>query len=186
MKQPQKISKLVTTVLAINFLMAGITSTANASPLLLEEVRTEPRVAPLKDHERLLLFVSASREANDVTGIENSLYKGKFFRPGQESLRKCILNRESAGNYKADSGTGKYRGAYQFNPDLTRGVSYMLVGEHKQLLGSGTAKDILAGLRAEPINEWNRYWQDAAFYTVANWRSTGSGLKHWDSTRFGC
>jgi len=43
-------------------------------------------------------------------------------------------------------------------------------------------KELLA-LRKKPIHKWNRYWQDAAFYTA--WRN-GKGAKHWHLTGSKC
>lgn len=186
MKQTRKISKILAVILVTNLALMGMASTTNASPSLSGEVKMVKSITKPTNQNKLVLFVTSSKNTKDLTGIESSLYKGKFFRSGQESLRKCILVRESSGNYKSISTSGKYRGAYQFNPDLARGVSYMFAKEHKKLLGKEKAKEILDKLRTTPISKWNRYWQDAAFYTVVNWDKTGSGLTHWDSTRYGC
>ena len=46
----------------------------------------------------------------------------------------------------------------------------------------GLAADIRA-LREKPIQKWNRYYQDRAFYTA--W-DNGKGADHWNLTRHGC
>lgn len=127
-----------------------------------------------------------SHDARDLTGAEPSLYRGKFYRPTMERVRKCIGNRESSFGYRAISESGTYRGAYQISPELAAGVTWMMQPEHKQLLGNETAKAILANLRKTPINKWSRYWQDAAWHTIANYEYTGSGLAHWDGGAYHC
>jgi hypothetical protein len=34
-------------------------------------------------------------------------------------------------------------------------------------------------LREMSIHKWSRYWQDAAFWTVLNYKGPMSGAKHW-------
>ena len=53
-------------------------------------------------------------------------------------------------------------------------------------MGEKNARQMLARLRAKPMNTWPRYWQDAAFSTVANWEHTGSGIAHWAGGRWHC
>jgi hypothetical protein len=43
--------------------------------------------------------------------------------------------------------------------------------------------DEIKALRNKPINQWNRYYQDRAFFTV--W-DNGRGADHWNLTRHGC
>ena len=63
------------------------------------------------------------------------------------------------------------RGAYQFLDSQWRvSLTHMLMPEHKD------RKKEVKALRKKPIHEWNRYWQDAAFYVA--WRN-GKGAKHW-------
>jgi hypothetical protein len=126
------------------------------------------------------------RVAEDLSGSMPSAYRGEFFYKDQESLRKCILGRESSARYTAVSATGKYRGAYQLSPEMWQGVTWMLIAEHAEHWGRSDTREMLKRLRSLPVNKWNRYWQDAAFYTVLNWEYKGSGASHWDSTRFNC
>jgi hypothetical protein len=123
---------------------------------------------------------------SDMRGIQPSRYTGTFFRPALEDRRRCIVKRESEGHYDVISAGGGYFGAYQMSPELGRGATWMMLPEHKELLGADRAKAILAELRETPVNEWPRYWQDAAFSTVHNWEGTGSGASHWRGGRWSC
>ena len=131
-------------------------------------------------------FTVSSKATKDMRGVEPSLYRGKYYRPTIEAKRKCIVDRESEGHYDVVNPSGAYRGAYQVSASLARGATWMMLKEHKQLMGTKTAKQTLAKLRTKPMNTWPRYWQDAAFHTVANWEHTGSGIAHWAGGRWHC
>ena len=47
-----------------------------------------------------------------------SLYQGRWYTERHNETRVCIRHRESRHEYAAVSSTGKYRGAYQFSPEL--------------------------------------------------------------------
>ena len=85
-----------------------------------------------------------------------------------EGTRKCIVRRESGGNYRISSPGGRYRGAYQFNAGLARATAYKM------------GRRDLAG---KPISSWSRFDQDKAFWVVWN---HGRGAGHWGGTRHGC
>lgn len=109
----------------------------------------------------------------DKRGYELSLYQGKWYMPAREAVRKCIMDRESNFNYWADG--GRWKGAYQMSRALGRGALWMMKPEIKAEMGEqGLAK--IAELMHTPINQWNRYWQDRAFWTI--WHK-GSGKRHW-------
>ncbi len=131
-------------------------------------------------------FTVSSKATKDMRGVESSLYRGKYYRSAIEAKRKCIVDRESEGHYDVVNPSGAYRGAYQVSASLARGATWMMLKEHKQLMGTKAAKQTLAKLRAKPMNTWPRYWQDAAFHTVANWEHTGSGIAHWGGGRWHC
>ncbi len=131
-------------------------------------------------------FTLGSPQALDKSGIEPSLYRGRFYRSAIEPKRLCIVRRESEGHYFSVNHTGKYRGAYQVSPELARGATWMMLPEHEQLLGSARAQALMAQLRTTPFDRWTRYWQDALFSTVMNWKYTGSGAKHWAGGRWTC
>lgn len=122
-----------------------------------------------------------SPEASDRIGFEPSLYQGKWFMPNREDLRKCISKIESHHRYKAGSG-GYYRGAYQFSKSLTRGVTWMMQPEVRKEMGD-SGVDLVKELRKTPMNKWNRYWQDRAFWTIWN---EGRGKNHWGVGRGRC
>jgi len=105
-----------------------------------------------------------------ATTIAPSAYRGKWFTGAAEKARRCIIWRESHGNYRARNSSG-HAGAYQFNDRAWRvSLTYMLIREHR-----AKRAEVIA-LRRTPINHWPRYWQDAAFFTA--WRD-GAGAKHW-------
>lgn len=108
-----------------------------------------------------------TKVSRSLSGVRSSAYVGKYFSARHESTRKCIVRKESGGNYRIKSRTGKYRGAYQFNSHLAR----------------ATAKKMgRSDLANKPINTWSRFDQDKAFWTVWN---HGRGRGHWPTAR-GC
>jgi hypothetical protein len=121
-----------------------------------------------------------------MRGVERSLYHGTYYRAASETKRLCIVQRESEAHYDVVSGSGSYFGAYQVSRDLARGATWMMLKEHKKLMGDHAARVVLARLRATPMNKWPRYWQDAAFHTVINWDHTLSGASHWAGGRWHC
>jgi hypothetical protein len=126
------------------------------------------------------LDLARGSRANDLMGWQPSLYQGKWFVAGKEDVRKCIMDRESNFNYRADG--GPYDGAYQMSGDLSRGVTYMMAREVKGEMGAeGLA--ILTALRSLPASKWNRYWQDRAFWTI--WHN-GDGAGHWRGGGLNC
>lgn len=141
------------------------------------------RLARAADFAR---FTLASPQTRDMRGVERSLYRGRYFRPAVESRRQCIARRESEGHYDVVSRSGLYFGAYQVSRELARGATWMMLKEHRVLMGDRAARTVLARLRAKPMNTWPRYWQDAAFSTVMNWEHTGSGSSHWAGGRWHC
>ena len=146
-----------------------------------ETPEPEPAAAPAPEDaaesasraEREAAFARGSRMAVDLNGYMPSLYQGKWFMPGKEDVRKCIIDREANFNYRATNGV--YHGAYQMSSALARGATWMMQSEVRKEMGSeGVA--IVKALRKMTPNRWNRYWQDRAFWTV--WRN-GAGARHW-------
>jgi hypothetical protein len=45
--------------------------------------------------------MSQSKDAKDMMGYEESLYKGQWYDSRWESTRKCIMHRESRFNYRS-------------------------------------------------------------------------------------
>ena len=122
-----------------------------------------------------------SKKSRDLIGYEVSLYQGKWYMPKREKMRKCISKLESHHYYTAGRG-GTYRGAYQFSRPLTRGVTWMMQPEVKKEMGAAGV-DLIQKLRKIPMNKWNRYWQDRAFWTV--WKK-GEGRSHWRAGKGRC
>ncbi len=144
------------------------------------------RAARASRQQAFAVFTLESAPATDMRGIEGSLYRGRFFSERSEDKRLCIVKRESEGFYDVVNPGGSYFGAYQVSRALARGVTYMMADEHKDLMGEGRAKQVLASLRESPMNTWSRYWQDAAFHTIMNWEGELSGASHWAGGRWHC
>lgn len=123
-----------------------------------------------------------STDSQDMKGYEVSLYQGKWYMPKKEDRRRCIMDREANNNYRAVSAGGKYRGAYQMNRKLAIGATHMMLSEVRRELGD-QAVQVLKQLRKIPTQQWNRYWQDRAFWTI--WRK-GKGAFHWRGGAWGC
>jgi len=135
---------------------------------------------------RFANFTLHSVDTKDMRGVEPSLYRGRYFNTTAEEKRLCIVKRESEGEYDVINPTGSYFGAYQVSRPLARGVTFMMLPEHKKLMGTAKAKEVLSTLRSKPMNTWPRYWQDAAFHTIINWEGTLSGASHWAGGRWHC
>jgi hypothetical protein len=144
------------------------------------------RRAQAAQFARFTSFTLRSKATKDMRGVERSLYRGKYYRAASETKRLCVVRRESEGHYDVVNPSGAYRGAYQVSAALARGATWMMYKEHKSLMGEKAAKQVLARLRATPMNKWPRYWQDAAFHTIINWNGTLSGAGHWAGGRWHC
>lgn len=166
---------------------APVAPAAPVSPEVSATAIPDAAAAPVvrTGRARMLDFTMKSAETLDMRGVEPSLYKGRYYRAAVEKKRQCVAKRESEGFYDVVSHSGYY-GAYQMSPSLAKGATWMMLKEHKKLLGEDVAKRVLSKLRATPINKWPRYWQDAAFSTVYNWEYTGSGAGHWRGGRWHC
>lgn len=114
-------------------------------------------------------------KAGDRHGVAASLYTGKWYSKKTERKRRCIVRKETGGNYTSVSSNGRYRGAYQMSRSLAVGATWMMQPEVKKELGAQAALAV-AQLRKIPTQKWNRYWQDRAFWTI--WRN-GQGRSHW-------
>lgn len=182
---------------AIMATVMGVGLLPMAAPALAEEVTSVPvsqaavtsvvlsaRTAVLTTKTWKFAFVSAA--TLDRSGVEPSLYRGKFYRPSLEHIRRCIVHRESSGHYFSISHSGTYRGAYQMSPALARGVTWMMFPEFQKILGEKAAEVAMLRLRNHPMHKWTRFWQDAAFSTVYNWEHPNSGASHWRATNRGC
>ncbi len=106
--------------------------------------------------------------SRSLSGVRASAYVGKYYSSRHEGTRRCIVRRESGGNYRISSPGGRYRGAYQFNAGLARATALKM------------GRRDLAG---KPISSWSRFEQDKAFWVVWN---HGRGAGHWGGTRHRC
>jgi hypothetical protein len=123
-----------------------------------------------------------SPDAMDWKGYEPSMYQGQHYHSKWAQVRKCIMHRESRHNYRARSTISTASGAYQFLDSKWRvSLTHMMIQESK-FTKDGLIQEIKA-LRDKPIQTWNRYYQDRAFYTA--W-DNGRGADHWNQTRHGC
>ncbi len=127
---------------------------------------------------RAVALARGNRASRDLQGWRPSLYKGAWFQPEVEAIRKCIMDRESNFNYRSVGG-GRYFGAYQMNRGLAVGATRTMEAEVRKEMGAEGVR-ILRSLRRTAPNTWNRYWQDRAFYTIwhggagkGNWRGGG-------------
>lgn len=112
---------------------------------------------------------------DDTKGIERSLYVGKWYSPAHDGFRRCIMKRESRGNYRAANSRSSARGAYQFLDSQWRdGLVWMMLKEEKQT--GGDRRREIRRLFDRPIHTWNRYYQDRAFWTAFR---KGEGWRHW-------
>lgn len=130
--------------------------------------------------DREMALLRGDREAADMMGWMPSLYTGKWFMPRKEDVRRCIMDRESNFNYRANNGS--YFGAYQMSAALGVGATWMMQAEVRKEFGA-EAVDIVQALRKLTPDKWNRYWQDRAFWTI--WRA-GEGANHWSGGGLNC
>jgi hypothetical protein len=151
---------LATAVAVGSLAVLAPASVAVAAPVSTAAVVTSaPASAPTGERN--------TKVSRSMTGIRSSAYIGKYYSSRHESTRKCIVRKESHGNYRIASRNGTYKGAYQFNSHLAR----------------QTAKKMgRPDLANKPINQWSRFEQDKAFWTVWN---HGKGRGHWPTAR-GC
>ena len=109
---------------------------------------------------------AANRPTNDY-GIADSAYTGSYYSSAYESTRKCIVRKESGGNYGVVSSNGLWHGAYQFT-----------IGT-----GNNAARQMgRPDLVGTPANRWTRAEQDQAFWTIWN---HGAGRHNWPTAN-GC
>lgn len=129
--------------------------------------------------------VTAKRTDSVMTGLKVP-YRGKFYRQHQESYQLCVLRRESNGHWFSTARSNGYFGAFQFNKALTRGATWMIQPELKQIFGKEKGKQIAQKLRTTEMHKWKPFYQSMAFFTVLNWNGDWSGKKHWAGGRFHC
>ena len=110
------------------------------------------------------------RPLGPIKGIKPSAWTGKYYYPKWELVRRCIVKRESEGQYNVVSHISSSAGAYQF------------IRFWKPILAKKLGKPHLAYV---PINHWSRVDQDHAFWIVWN---NGKGRSNWGpaGARYNC
>ena len=134
-------------------------TTAVAAPAVATAAGSPATSVPASDRNK--------RVSRSMTGVRPSAYVGKYFSTRYEATRRCIVRKESGGNYRVASSSGRYRGAYQFNSNLARSTARRM------------GRSDLVNRR---FNTWSRFDQDKAFWIVWN---HGRGRGHWPTAR-GC
>jgi len=154
------------------------TQAVAAQPTTSPDAAAGQGAAPIDEPAQRALeagYAKGEGKAADLHGVAESLYKGKWFSAKAEDNRRCIVRKETGGNYESVSSGGDYRGAYQMSRALAVGAAWMMQAEVKKEFGAEAAA-VVDKLRDIPTQKWNRYWQDRAFWTI--WRN-GSGSDHW-------
>ncbi len=112
----------------------------------------------------------------DIKGYRVSAYEGSYYDERFEQYRLCVVQRESGGNY--DESSGGFVGAYQMGSyNSPSRVTGKLRAEMVAEYGQDASKE-LDRLAAQPLYKWNRFWQDAAFWTIFN---KGAGWRQWSA-----
>ena len=131
-----------------------------------EAARLAAEAARIAAEEEAARKAAANRPTNDY-GIADSAYIGSYYSASYESTRKCIVRKESGGNYGVVSSNGLWHGAYQFT-----------IGT-----GNNAARQMgRPDLVGTPANRWTRAEQDQAFWTIWN---HGAGRHNWPTAN-GC
>lgn len=181
------VAMLATPALVASVASADDATTADAAPgaAPAEDASTPADVpasdAGNKEFANTSIAGLFTKQAKDRFGYLPSLYTGKWYMPKKEKMRKCIILRESHANYRSTSSI--YHGAYQMTAALGDGAAWMMQKEVRKELGRETGIKMMRELRRTPVEKWNRYWQDRAFWTI--WRH-GAGSHHWAGGSHSC
>lgn len=104
----------------------------------------------------------------------------------------CVRMRESNGRWNAVNPTGKYRGAYQFSPELARGATFHMLEDiikYSTADSRTEARAIASKLRSMPMNKWPAWAQTSAFVQTLDGHDAEqpwSGKFHWNGGRWSC
>ena len=101
-----------------------------------------------------------------------------------QPFAKCVVNRESRGNLRAQNPVSSAQGKYQFLDNVWRiGAGWNVYARLRDAgMPRREARAILRELHAQPIKRWAEPFQDAAFaYVILIPR----GWRHW-SGGHGC
>ena len=112
--------------------------------------------------------IPAEAHTSSPGAVPASKYRGKYYDARYESIRKCIVHRESRGHYRVVNRYSGAAGAYQFMPSTSNTVARWI----KKW-----------GRVGRPANTWSRKGQDRAFWRLLN---HGRGLNHWAGGSYRC
>ena len=153
-----------------------LTAAITLSPFSQQPPTSQATVVAPQKKMPTLLRVNAVKEGINHRGYQKSAYKGRYFDPRWESVRKCIGTRESHFQYMLSDG-----GTYQFMASKRWPVSlaWMMKKETRKVYGKRAANKMWQVLSQHEVNQWSRYWQDFSFWRVFD---HGRGKHHWDPT----
>ena len=115
--------------------------------------------------------------------MAKSLYRGKYWTPALADCRQAIMQRESNFNYRAKNPRSSASGAFQFLDSQWReSLVHMMRKETREDYPERVER--LEQLNDVRIHRWPRWFQNHAFYRVAN--GTPNGLKHWAPVPSAC
>ena len=163
-------TRIIIIALLALFLLAWFAETGKSVPLgtnsgTYRVQNAENRHAfafPSRSNSRQLPPLQARR------GIRPSQYVGKWYDPQYESNRRCIVRRESNGQYGVENSYSSAAGAYQ----MLASTSNWVAREIKR-----------PDLINKPASKWTRWEQDKAFWRL--W-AHGSGKGHWAGGNYSC
>ena len=159
------IPSFLTSTIAAAATAGSLLTFGPAAPAAAGTVASAP--TPTKASAAVVTGERNKRVSRSMRGVRASAYVGRYYSPRHERTRRCIVRKESGGNYRIQSSRGTYKGAYQFNSYLARHTALKM-----------GRKD----LARKPMNQWSRFDQDKAFWVVWN---HGKGARNWP-TRHGC
>lgn len=110
----------------------------------------------------------APTHASSISEIPASKYRGKYYNPRYEWIRKCVVYRESRNHLRVVNRYSGAGGLYQFLPSTARVVARRM---HRPDL-----------VWVHP-SRWSRKAQDRAFWVLWN---HGKGRSHWYSRTRPC
>lgn len=144
--------------------VASTTLTSNTKPVSKPLTAAQKRAIHIRHLEALAKRHKYVIKAYRISGIKASAYRGRYYDPRFETFRKCVIKRESEGNYWSVEHSSHAGGAYQFMPSWTKTIQHW-TGEYV------------------PIWWMDRYAQDYAFWRALN---HGKGIGNWAGGRWHC
>ena len=130
------------------------------------------------------LYAWTTKAAKDTLGYRRSAYVGRLYEPAYEQYRLCVVQREGGANYTViNSGWPRTYGVYQFLDGWKYSILDRLAPEFISWYGKPAFEEVRAKLLNKHINQWNRFWQDAAFWLIFD---HGKGASNWQGGRWFC